>query len=220
MTVNMLKMTPELHTYMLNVSLREDEILQQLKEHTLNMPNSGMLLAPEQGQFLSFLLKLMNAKRTLEVGVFTGYSTLWTALALPADGQIVACDVNADWTAIGRKHWEAAGVSHKIDLRLAPATETLTTLLESGQAGRFDFAFIDADKTNYSRYYSLCMQLLRPGGLIAFDNVLWDGNIINPAQVDADTISLREINQMVHADPAVDVSLVPIGDGLLLARKR
>jgi len=165
------------------------------------------------------LVKLIGARQTLEIGVFTGYSALATALALPPDGRIIACDVNAEFTDIGRRHWEKAGVADKIDLRLAPATDTLDALIAEGRSGSFDFAFIDADKTNYDNYYERCLQLLRVGGLIAIDNVLWDGEVARPAQ-DADTAALQALNIKLHVDERVDLSLLSIADGVTLARKR
>jgi caffeoyl-CoA O-methyltransferase len=168
---------------------------------------------------MAMLVKLIGAKKTLEIGVFTGYSSLATALALPDDGRIVACDINAEFTAMGREHWARAGVAHKIDLRLAPATETLDALLAAGEAGSFDFAFIDADKTSYDGYYERCLKLLRPGGLIAIDNVLWDGDVARPSS-DADTVALQNLNKKLHGDERIDLSMLPLGDGLTLARKR
>jgi predicted O-methyltransferase YrrM len=168
---------------------------------------------------MALLVKLIGARRTLEIGVFTGYSSLAVALALPPDGQIVACDISAAYTDVGRRHWERAGVAHKIDLRLAPAAETLDALLAEGQHGSFDFAFIDADKTGYDGYYERCLQLLRPGGLIAIDNVLWDGKVAYPGE-DDDTTALQALNAKLQRDERVDVSMLPIGDGLTLARKR
>jgi caffeoyl-CoA O-methyltransferase len=171
-------------------------------------------------QFLAFLVKLIGAKRTLEVGVFTGYSSLMVASALPADGQLIACDISEKWTAIARRYWQEAGVAHKIDLRLAPAVETLQTLLDEGQQNSFDFAFIDADKGNYQNYVELCWQLLRPGGLIAIDNVLWHGTVIDASYQDDLTLAIRAINKKLHHDERFDLSLVPIGDGVTLLRKR
>jgi caffeoyl-CoA O-methyltransferase len=164
--------------------------------------------------------RLVGARRTLEVGVFTGYSTLCVALALPDDGRIVACDLSEAWTDIARRHWERAGVAHKIDLRLAAAARTLASLLAEGAAGSFDFAFIDADKPNYRVYYEHCLQLVRPGGLIVLDNTLWSGRVADPAQDDADTAAIRAINDALHHDERVDIAMLPVGDGLTLARKR
>jgi predicted O-methyltransferase YrrM len=179
-----------------------------------------MQISPEQGQFMFLLLRLIGATRCLEIGVFTGYSSLVTALALPEDGRIVACDVSEEWTAVARRYWREAGVEPKIDLRIAPALETLDRLVEAGETGRFDFAFIDADKESYLSYYERVLQLLRPGGLLAVDNVLWSGRVADPEVSDADTAALRHFNESLHRDERIDLSLVPIGDGLTLARKR
>jgi predicted O-methyltransferase YrrM len=208
-----------LYQYLLSVSLREHPILTELREATRNHPRAGMQISPEQGQFMALLIKLIGARQTLEIGVFTGYSSLATALALPPDGRIVACDVNAEYTDIGRRHWQKAGVADKIDLRLAPATDTLDALIAEGRSNSFDFAFIDADKANYDAYYERCLKLMRVGGLIAFDNVLWDGAVAQPAQ-DDDTAALQKLNIKLHNDERIDLSMLPLGDGLTLARKR
>jgi predicted O-methyltransferase YrrM len=206
--------------YVRAVSLREPDVLWRLREATASMPQAMMQIAPEQGQFLAFLIKLIDAKNTLEIGVFTGYSSTVIALALPADGKIIACDVNAEYTAVARQFWEEAGVAHKIDLRLAPAVETLDALIAAGHQGHFDFAFIDADKSNYQRYVDRALVLLRPGGVIAIDNVLWHGKVIDPSVNDADTVAIRSVNEKLLHDERVDLSLVTIGDGLTLLRKR
>ena len=219
MTNRTLNIDEHLYQYILDVSLREHPVLAELREVTRSQPRAGMQISPEQGQFMAMLVKLIGARQTLEIGVFTGYSALATALALPPDGRIIACDVNAEFTDIGRRHWEKAGVADKIDLRLAPAIDTLDALIAEGRSGSFDFAFIDADKTNYDNYYERCLQLLRVGGLIAIDNVLWDGDVAHPAQ-DADTAALQALNIKLHADERVDLSLLTIADGLTLARKR
>ncbi len=211
---------PALYDYLLDNSLREPEILQKLRQETAEHPMSQMQIAPEQGQFMSLLVQLMGAKKALEVGVFTGYSSLCVALALPADGQLVACDVNEEFTAIARRYWDLAGVSDKITLHIAPAVETLDRLLAAGQAGTFDFAFIDADKSNYQVYYERSLQLVRPGGLIAIDNVLWSGEVADPAVQDTRTQAIRALNHALHQDERVTISLVPIADGLTLAVKR
>lgn len=210
----------QLYNYLLAVSLREPEILQKLRYETANHPRGNMQISPEQGQFMRLLIQLLGAKKTLEVGVFTGYSALSVALALPADGKVIACDVSEEYTAIARRYWQQAGVADKIDLRLAPALETLDHLLTTGQAGTFDFAFIDADKENYDGYYERCLQLIRPGGLIAIDNVLWSGDVVNPQIQDESTKAIRAINQKLRDDERVTLSLVPIADGLTLALKR
>lgn len=208
------------YQYLLKVSLREPEVLRRLREYTARLPERNMQIAPEQGQFMALLVELMGARRAIEVGVFTGYSTLAVALALPKEGQLIACDISAEWTAKARAYWQEAGVADKIDLRLAPALKTLDALLTEGQAGSFDFAFIDADKNNYIPYYERLLQLLRPGGLIVVDNVLWGGQVANPAEDSDDTLAIRAFNEHVRNDKRVSLSLVPIGDGLTLARKR
>ncbi|MEH2285492.1 MAG: class I SAM-dependent methyltransferase [Nostoc sp.] len=210
----------QLYNYLLSVSLREPEILEKLRQETANHPRSGMQISPEQGQFMSLLVQLIGAKKTLEVGVFTGYSSLSIALALPDDGKIIACDVSEEFTAIARRYWQEAGVADKIDLRLAPALETLDHLLATGQAETFDFAFIDADKENYDGYYERSLQLVRPGGLIAIDNVLWSGQVAEEQNQDESTQAIRALNQKLHHDERVTLSLVPIADGLTLAIKR
>jgi caffeoyl-CoA O-methyltransferase len=179
-----------------------------------------MQIAPEQGQFMAMLVRLIGARRCLEVGVFTGYSSLVTALALPEDGRIIACDVSEQWTAVARRYWQRAGVSHKIDLRLAPALETLDGLIAAGQTGSYDFAFIDADKENYAAYYERVLALLRPGGLLSVDNTLWSGRLADARERDPETLGIRRFNELIHRDERVDLSLLPMGDGLTLARKR
>ncbi|MGB8698844.1 MAG: class I SAM-dependent methyltransferase [Thermosynechococcaceae cyanobacterium] len=215
-----LNLNDQLYDYLLSVSLREPEILAKLRAETARHPRANMQISPEQGQFMALLVELMGAQKTLELGVFTGYSSLVTALALPPDGKLIGCDVSREFTDIARPYWEAAGVAHKIDLRLGPALKTLDQLLAEGQGESFDFAFIDADKTNYKNYYELVLQLLRPGGLIAVDNVLWSGAVAQPEVQDDDTIALRAFNQHVLTDARITLSLVPIADGLTLARKR
>lgn len=210
----------QLYDYLLSVSLREPDILRQLREETARYPMARMQIAPEQGQFMTLLVQLLGATKTLEVGVFTGYSSLCVALALPPNGKIVACDVSEEYTAIARRYWEAAGVADKIDLRLAPALETLDELLAAGQAETFDFAFIDADKGNYERYYERSLQLIRPGGLIAIDNVLWSGRVADPQEQGNNTQALRALNEKLHDDERITLSMVPIADGLTLALKR
>ncbi|MEH2063299.1 MAG: class I SAM-dependent methyltransferase [Nostoc sp.] len=210
----------QLYNYLLSVSLREPEILRKLRQETASHPRGGMQISPEQGQFMSLLVQLIGAKKTLEVGVFTGYSSLSVALALPADGKIIACDVSEEFTAIARRYWQEAGVAEKIDLRLAPALETLDQLLADGQGEAFDFAFIDADKENYDGYYERSLQLVRPGGLIAIDNVLWSGQVAQEQIQDESTQAIRALNKKLHHDERVTLSLVPIADGLTLAIKR
>lgn len=208
-----------LYNYLLSVSLREPEILQQLRQETDRHPQSQMQISPEQGQFMALLVKLMNAKKTLELGVFTGYSSLVVALALPADGKVVACDVSEEYTAIARRYWQLAGVADKIDLHIAPAIDTLDRLLANGEAESFDFAFIDADKSSYDDYYERALQLVRPGGLIAIDNVLWSGRVGDRDVQDNRTNKIRALNQKLHQDSRITLSVVPIADGLTLALK-
>jgi caffeoyl-CoA O-methyltransferase len=213
-------LSDELYDYLLDVSLRDHPSLRALREATATLPEANMQIGPDQGQLMGLLVELVGAARVIEVGTFTGYSALAMALALPDDGRLVACDVSEEWTSIGRPYWEEADVAHKIDLRLGPAAETLRTLLADGAAGTFDFAFIDADKEGYETYYELVLALLRPGGLVAVDNTLWEGKVADPSATDADTEAIRAFNLKVRDDERVTLSLVPIGDGLTLLRKR
>lgn len=213
-------LNPALHDYLLAVSLRESPALSALRVETAAHPLARMQIAPEQGQFMALLARLTGARRCVEVGVFTGYSTLAVALALPPDGHITACDISEEYTAIARRHWDAAGVGGRIELRLGPAVATLDGLLVEGGAGGYDFAFIDADKPAYPDYYERCLALLRSGGLIAVDNTLWGGAVADPADTEPDTLAIRAFNARLRSDARVDLSLVPIGDGLTLARKR
>lgn len=215
-----LAMTDEIYDYVLAASLREPPLLQRLRDETARMAQSNMQLAPEQGQFLAFLVRAIGARRTIEVGVFTGYSSLCVALALPADGQIIACDVSEEWTAIARRYWAEAGVTDKIDLRIASAVQTLDGLIASGQSETFDFAFIDADKEQYPAYYERALRLLRPGGVIAIDNVLRDGQVADLTNQRPGTVAIRAFNAQLHTDERIDLSLLPVGDGLTLVRKR
>lgn len=215
-----IKLDQPLYDYLLEISLREASILKALRDETAADPMHNMQIAPEQGQFMALLAKLIDARRYIEVGVFTGYSSLAVGLALPADGEIIACDVSEEWTGIARRYWRQAGLEGRIHLHLAPANETLQALLDEGQGERFDFAFIDADKEGYATYYELLLRLVRPGGLIAVDNVLWGGAVIDPDKNDADTEAIRRFNRSLLGDARVDISLVPIGDGLTLARKK
>ena len=214
-----ISMTDKLHEYLLRMSLREPEVLRRLRAETTTHPRATMQISPEQGQFMQLLVKLIAAKRYVEVGVFTGYSSLAVALALPSDGQVLACDVSEEFTAVARRYWKEAGVDNKIELRLAPALETLDARLKEGEAGRYDFAFIDADKANYLNYYERMLKLLHPDGLLAVDNVLWDGAVIDPQDRSQDTVAIRDFNKFLHADKRVEISMLPIGDGLTLARK-
>jgi caffeoyl-CoA O-methyltransferase len=215
-----LQITDELYRYLVDHSVREPEVLARLRAATASLPQAQMQIGPDQGQLMALLARLIGAKRCIEIGVFTGYSSLAVALALPPDGRILACDVSEEWTAIARRFWREAGVEHKIELKLQPATRTLEQLLAAGEAGRYDFAFIDADKPAYDTYYELLLQLLRPGGLIALDNTLWSGHVANPENRDPNTLALRALNDKLHRDERIDVSLLTVGDGLTLARKR
>ncbi len=214
-----LAISESIYQYLCDHSLREDPILKELRDHTYDMEERAMQIAPEQGQFMQMLIKLIGAKNTIEVGVFTGYSSLAIALALPEDGRIVACDVNPQYTSVAEKFWVSAGVREKIDLRIGPARDTLSELISDGLTGTFDFAFIDADKVNYDHYYELCLELIRPGGLITVDNVLWGGATADDNINDTNTNSIRALNDKLHRDERIDLSLVPIGDGLTLAMK-
>lgn len=220
MSSRTLNVTDRLYDYLKTHSLRETEAQRRLRAETAKQPRAGMQISPEQGQFMALLIRLMGASKTLEIGVFTGYSTLCVALALPEGGRHVACDVSEEWTAIGRRYWQEAGVADKIDLRLAPAIATLDALLADGEAETFDFVFIDADKLSYDAYYERALRLVRPGGLIAIDNVLWSGSVADPSDQDDDTRAIRALNDKIHHDERVDMSLLPIGDGLTLALKR
>jgi len=219
MSRNHTPITDDMADYIRRIMLREPDPLRRLRESTEDHPRASMQTSPEQGQFLQLLARIIGAKETLEVGVFMGYSSTWVALALPADGRIIACDVSEEYTARARETWRQAGVESKIDLRLAPAIETLDALIAQGNAGQFDMAFIDADKGNYANYYERALVLHRTGGIIAVDNVLWDGRVIDETAQDADTIAIRDFNAKLHADTRVALSLVPLGDGLTLACK-
>jgi predicted O-methyltransferase YrrM len=209
-----------LYEYLLAHSVRDDDILRRLREETAGMTSARMQISPEQGQLMGFLINLIGARTALEVGVFTGYSSLCVARALPADGRLVACDVSEEWTSIARRYWEDAGVADRIELHLGPATETLDGLIADGAGGTFDFAFIDADKVSYVDYYERTLTLLRPGGLVGVDNVLWQGRVVEAAYDDEDTRAIRTFNELAHADERVDICMLPIGDGLTLLRKR
>jgi predicted O-methyltransferase YrrM len=215
-----LTISDELWEYMRRVTLREPDLLRRLREETAKLPNSNLQISAEQGQFMALLMHLIGARRTIEVGVYTGYSALVVAQALPDDGRIIACDINEDWTAVARRYWREAGVDRKIDLRIGPALSTLDDLIASGQGNRFDFVFIDADKTNYANYYERALVLLRPGGLIAVDNVLWYGRVIDASFDDPDTRAIRAFNEQLKADDRVWLSMLPVRDGLTLACKK
>jgi predicted O-methyltransferase YrrM len=208
-----LELDRDLLNYIQRVTLREPE-------QTARMPMGRMQASPEQGQLMGLLIRLMGAKRTIEVGVFTGYSSISVAMALPPGGRLIACDVSEEWTSVARDYWREAGVDTRIELRLRPALQTLDSLLAEGSAGSFDFAFIDADKESYSGYYERCLKLVRPGGLIAVDNVLWHGDVLDPSKQDEDTRAIRAFNQQLHEDQRVWISLLPVGDGLTLALKK
>ena len=208
-----------LYAYLQRVSLRESDLLKRLRAETAAMPAGHMQISPEQGQLMAFLVATIGARRAIEVGTFTGYSSLGIAGALPVDGTLVCCDNSREWTDVARRYWDEAGVAEKIDLRLGDARETLDGLVAEGGAGTFDFAFIDADKGGYETYFERLLTLLRPGGLIAVDNVLWGGAVADPSDTSADTEFIRAFNEARLDDPRVDLSVVPIGDGLTLARK-
>jgi len=220
MTYGCLALDDNLYRYLISVSLRESDLLRRLREETAAMPNANMQIAPDQGQFMAMLLKLMGARRCIEVGVFTGYSSLLLATALPPDGCIVACDISEDYTRIARRFWEEAGIAERIDLRIGPALDTLSGLLAAEGPDSFDFAFIDADKSGYDDYYERCLRLIRPGGVIAIDNTLWHGSVADPNIDDGDTVAIRALNDKLHTDARIDLSLLPIGDGLTLCCKR
>ena len=211
---------PELYDYLISASSRESALNKELREATAKLPDARIQITPEQGQFMALLAKLIEAKRALEIGVYTGYSAWCVAEALDEGGNLIACDVSVEWTSIAREFWEKAGVAEKIDLRIAPALETLASLEADGRGGVFDFAFIDADKENYDSYFEACLRLLRSGGLIVLDNALWGGQVMDPSFQDADTIAIRNLNEKIRDDERVDASLLPVGDGVCLARKR
>lgn len=208
-----------IYNYLLEHSLREPPLLARLREETAKHPMATMQIPPEHGQFLALILRLIGARRTLEVGVFTGYSSLAAALAIGPEGKIVACDVSEEYTSVARRYWKEAGVDSRIDLRIAPALDTLRAMIARGE-NHFDFAFIDADKTNYANYYECALELLRPGGLIMVDNVLWSGKVADDSVDDASTVALRAFNDKLHHDERIDLSMIPLGDGVTLARKR
>lgn len=211
---------PELYDYLIAASSRESALKKELREATAKLPDARMQITPEQGQFMALLAKSIGAKRALEIGVYTGYSAWCVAEALDEGGNLIACDASVEWTSIAREFWEKAGVAEKIDLRIAPALETLASLEADGQGGAFDFAFIDADKGNYDSYYETCLRLLRSGGLIVVDNALWGGQVMDPSFQDVDTIAIRNLNEKIRDDERVDASLLSVGDGVYLARKR
>jgi predicted O-methyltransferase YrrM len=211
---------PEIHRYILDNSLREPPVLARLRAETASLTQGYYQIAPEEGQLLTLVLELLRARRTLDIGTFTGYSAAVAAMALPAEGKVIACDVSVEWTDVARRYWAEAGVADKIDLRLAPATETLAALIAEGAAGNFDFALIDADKELYPTYYEQALTLVRPGGVIAIDNTLWRGTVADPAAIKPKTETFRAFNAFVHSDERVTQVMLPLGDGLTLARKR
>lgn len=221
MSNQFLALTEILYAYILNHSLREPEVLRRLREETeASNPLAIMAISPVQGQFMMLLLRLIGAVKTLEVGVFTGYSSLCTALTIPAHGRVYACDVSEEWTSVAQRYWAEAGVADKVTLKLAPAIETLDALLADGHAGTFDFAFIDADKANYDAYYERALKLVRNGGLLVFDNMLWYGKVADDSEQDDDTVALRALNAKLHTDDRVFTSLIGVGDGMHLAIKQ
>lgn len=220
MSLRSIGLDERLYDYLLHVSLREPDVLRRLREETAVRDNASMQISPEQGQFMALLVELIGAERTLEIGTFTGYSALVVARALPPHGRVIACEISEEYAAIARRWWTEGGVAEKIEIRVAPAVETLDRMLEDGLAGRFDFAFIDADKEAYADYWERCLRLVRRGGLIAVDNVLWDGKVADPENDEESTRSIRAFNARVRDDQRVDLSLVPIGDGVTLARVR
>ena len=213
-------LTEDLHAYLVRVGVREPEVLRRLRERTAELPQHGMQIAPEQGAFMSLLVKVIGARQCLEVGTFTGYSSTAVALALPPDGHLVCCDVSREWTDVAREAWREAGVAERVELRLGPALETLDKLLADGGTGRFDFAFIDADKPNYDGYVERSLRLVRSGGVIAIDNVLWSGRVADASVDDESTVVIRSLNEKLAADERVELAMVPIGDGLTLLRVR
>jgi O-methyltransferase len=215
-----ISMTDTLYSYILEHSLRDHPVLRELREETAKLPNAVMQIGADQGQFLALLARLVGAKRCIEIGVFTGYSSLAVAMALPEDGHILALDVSDEWTSIARRYWKKAGVENKIELRLGKAMSTLDTLIALRESGRYDMAFIDADKSSYLGYYERCLDLVRRGGLIVVDNTLWSGRVADSANKDVDTIALRAFNDALHHDERIDVALLPVGDGVTLALKR
>ena len=220
MSSTTLQLNEKVHDYLLGHSLRESPACQQLRKETKPMKMGMMQVSPEQGQFMAFLVELTGTRKAVEVGTFTGYSALCVAQALPEEGKLVCCDVSEEWTGVGKKYWEKAGVSDRIDLRIGPAVDTLKVIRDAGEEGTFDFGFIDADKTNYQSYYEHVLALLRAGGLLLIDNVLWGGSVANPDKTDEDTEAIRTLNDFLHRDDRVSLSMLPVGDGLTLALKR
>ena len=220
MTNKSIGISDELAAYVVRMGAREPAVLARLREETATLPQHGMQIAPEQGAFLAMLVELTGARRCIEVGTFTGYSSTAVALALPEDGRIVCCDVSEEWTSMARRYWSEAGVADRVDLRIGPAAQTLDGMLAAGEEASYDFAFVDADKTGYDGYYELLLRLVRPGGLIVFDNTLWQGRVIDDDVDDADTVALRALNTKLAEDERVSLCLLPVADGVTLARRR
>jgi predicted O-methyltransferase YrrM len=220
MSTRTLGLSDPLHRWLLDHAIHEPPILSALRAETAELPLARMQISPEQGRFMAWIVQTIGARRVLEIGTFTGYSSIAMALAMPDDAQILCCDTSEEWTQVARRYWAESGVSERISLHLAPASETLADLLGGGHGGTFDFVFIDADKANYLHYYERSLELLRPGGIVAMDNALWSGRVADPSDNDIDTVALRAVTDRVTTDPRVHASLVPIGDGLLLATKR
>ena len=220
MSSSVLPYSIELRNYLWEKGLDENPVLKRLREETENHPFALMQICPEQGALMANLVRLISAKKAIEVGTFTGYSALAVALALPEDGYLLACDISEEFTSIGKPYWEEAGVSENIDLQIAPAIKTLKSKIEDGESNTYDFAFIDADKINYLNYYELCLDLIRSGGVIAIDNLLWGGSVIDSARTDDDTKAIREINDFIVSDKRVNISMIPVGDGVTLAVKK
>lgn len=213
-------LSPELIAYLVEHGVRESDLLARLRDETSSIPEANMQIPPEQGAFLAMLVRLMGARRCLELGTFTGYSSLTVALAMPPDGRLVCCDMSEEWTSVARRYWAEAGVADRVELRLGPALESLDALLDEGAAGTFDFAFVDASKREYPDYHERILRLLRSGGLVVYDNVLWGGAVIDPAETDPDTVGVRRLNDRLATDERVDLAMLPVADGLALARKR
>ena len=220
MSTQTIGISEQLHSYLLSVSVPPDPLWQRLRDETRKAVGYNMQISPEQAQFMTVLVKMLGVKKALEVGTFTGYSALTVARALPADGRLIACDISEEWTSIGKKYWQEAGVENKIELRIGPAVDTLDKLIEAGHSETFDFAFIDADKEHYADYYERCLELLRPGGVVGVDNTLWGGAVADTSNQSADTVAIRKLNQLIYEDDRVDSCLLTIGDGLALALKR
>ncbi|MBD3649496.1 MAG: class I SAM-dependent methyltransferase [Pseudomonadales bacterium] len=220
MSTRTLNFSDEVIEYLRTRGLREPPVLTELRARTAELSRAGMQISPEQGALMANLVRMSGARKTIEVGTFTGYSALVVALAMPEDGKVVACDVSEEWTSIAREFWKKAGVAERIELHLQPAVETLDALIDGGEAGTFDFAFIDADKSNYDAYYERCLTLLRSGGAIGVDNVLWGGSVVDESRQDEDVSAIRALNDKIRTDERVDISMVPVGDGLTLAIKR